>query len=85
MIANSTSKIIYNQIRSFKPKANRYFVRLFLNKPMILLLIHAEHSNLVAQQTFMFFLIATLSKDFKMLLKDWFTTFILTMMQHPRK
>ena len=32
---------------------------------MILLLIHAEHSNLVAQQTFMFFLIATLSKDSK--------------------
>ena len=52
---------------------------------MILLLIHAEHSNLVAQQTFMFFLIATLSKDSKMLIKDSFTTFILTMMQHPRK
>ena len=47
--------------------------------------MHAEHSNLVAQQTFMFFLIATMSKDSKMLLKDWFTTFILTMMQHPRK
>ena len=42
---------------------------------MILLLMHAEHSNLVAQQTFMFFLIATLTKDSKTLIKDSFTMF----------
>ena len=37
---------------------------------MIILLMHAEHSNLVAQQTFMFILIATLTKDSKTLIKD---------------
>ena len=63
---NWTPQIDVHPLLWLKYKANIYFVRLFLNKPLILLLMPAEHNNLVAQQTlYVFLLNATLSKASK--------------------